>query len=101
MIARVTQGEALQIFFPKVNIEIGHNCPKTTISIFSKYKKLSQVYLKQVLNFSKISEVCGSLVEAPHPPPSSATVLLSSTQAEDGTRGSCPHRAVSSNVEKG
>ena len=96
----MTQGDALLIFFPKVNIEIGQNCQKTTISILPKYKKLGQVYLRQVLNFSKISEACGGVVGAPRPPLSSATVLLSPTQAEDGTRGSCLHRAVSSNAEE-
>ena len=65
----MTGGEALQIS-PEVNSEIGQNRQKTTISILSKYKKLRQVYSRQVLNFSKISEVCGSLVGLPvHPCP--------------------------------
>lgn len=77
--ARVTQETALLIFFPKVNIEIGQNCQKTTISVLSKYKKLRQVYLRQVLNFSKISEACGECSGAPRPPLSrlqSYSVLL-------------------------
>lgn len=72
---------ALLIFFPKVNIEIGQNCQRTTISVLSKYKKLRQVYLRQVLNFSKISEACGGVVGAP---PTTPVLGYSPTQFYSG-----------------